>query len=324
MKCLLPMPLLLPLLCLLAGCVDKKAPVPIVTTTGMVGDMMRSVAGDGIAVKNIISASSDPHLFAPKIEHIRAMQQAEVLAYSGLHLEGKMAKTIADLEKQGKRVLALAEALPEDLLLREGEGEKTFDPHVWMSPVLWKESAAIVETTLSTWRPEQAELFATNRVAVEAQLDELHTYVQGVIAKIPEDRRILVTAHDAFAYFGAAYGLQVEGIQGISTDDEAGLTRIRDLVDILVEKKIPAVFAETTVPSDNITSLQEGAASRGHTVEVCPLPLFSDAMGAAGTYEGTYIGMIDHNATVIARALGGPDAAPERGMSGRLMMEDSH
>ena len=285
--------------------------------------MVGRVAGPELPVLHIINASSDPHLFQPKREHIRALRGADLVVYSGLHLEGKMGSILEQVADgdDGRKVLALAESLPEDDLIREGEGGDSFDPHVWMSPVLWARTAPVAEQALAGLWPERATEFATNRAAVVAELEELDAYVREVVARIPEERRILVTAHDAFTYFGREYGLRVEGIQGISTDDEAGLTRIRELVDLLVEHKVPAVFAETTVPSDNIRSLREGAASRGHEVVVCPQALFSDAMGRAGTYEGTYIGMIDHNATVIARALGGPDAAPAGGWKGKLPLE---
>jgi manganese/zinc/iron transport system substrate-binding protein len=190
-----------------------------------------------------------------------------------------------------------------------------YDPHVWMDVSAWMKAVEVVARSLGEFDPAHAADYTANAEALNKRLAELDAYARKVIGSIPREQRILVTAHDAFNYFGRKYGIEVRGIQGISTESEAGLQDINRLVDLIVAKKLPAVFVETSVSDKNVRSLVEGAASKGWTVRIGG-SLFSDAMGAPGTYEGTYIGMIDHNVTTIARALGGE--APARGMSGGL------
>ena len=184
-----------------------------------------------------------------------------------------------------------------------------------MDPELWREVAFAIRDALSKVAPDSADVFAANAETFVAELDRLNAYAGDVLGSVPAEARVLLTAHDAFNYFGRAYGFEVIGIQGISTESEAGLARVSELVDMLVEREIGAVFVESSVSDRSIRALIEGAAARGHEVRIGG-ELYSDAMGAPGTYEGTYIGMIDHNVTVISAALGG--AAPARGMDGRL------
>jgi manganese/zinc/iron transport system substrate-binding protein len=219
-----------------------------------------------------------------------------------------------DLAARGT-VTAVADSLPRDVLLRHDDYDDKFDPHVWMTPDLWMLVVQNVRDALIVARPDSAEVFRANAEAHLAELADLSTYTARILSTVPTESRVLVTAHDAFNYFGAAYGFDVLGIQGISTESEAGLRRISDLVDVLVNRDVQAVFVESSVSDRNIRALIEGAAARGHKVVVGG-ELFSDAMGEDGSYEGTYVGMIDHNATTIARALGG-DASID-GMNGRL------
>jgi manganese/zinc/iron transport system substrate-binding protein len=209
----------------------------------------------------------------------------------------------------------VTEALDEADLLEPAQFAGQYDPHVWMDAGLWAKTVERLRDRLSEYDPEGAETYAANTEAYLKELAELDGYVRRVIGTIPEAARVMVTAHDAFNYFGRAYGLEVRGIQGISTESQAGLREIEALVSLLVEREVPAVFAETSVSDRNLRALIEGAAARGHRV-VLGAKLFSDAMGAPGTYEGTYIGMLDHNATAVALALGGE--APPRGLHGRL------
>ena len=189
------------------------------------------------------------------------------------------------------------------------------DPHLWMAPTVWAETIAPIETALAAARPDDAALFAANATRYRESLLRLHAYATTVLSSIPESARVLVTAHDAFAYLGRTYDIDVVGIQGISTESEAGVRDIGRLVDLIVERRIPAVFVESTVPPRSVEALVAGAKAQGQTVRIGG-SLHSDAMGAKGTYPGTYIGMIDHNVTTIARALGG--TAPATGMAGRL------
>ncbi|WP_421906465.1 metal ABC transporter solute-binding protein, Zn/Mn family [Mameliella sp.] len=286
----------------------------VVATTGMIADAARQVGGDLVEVRGLMGPGVDPHSYRQTRSDIVAMARADVVLWHGLYLEAQMEEFLQDLGDRGA-VTAVAESMPRDLLLAHDDYDDKFDPHVWMVPDLWKHVVENVRGALSAARPDSAEVFAANAAAHLAELDELAAYAAGILASVPEESRVLVTAHDAFNYFGQAYGFEVMGIQGISTESEAGLRRIADLVDVLVDRRIGAVFVESSVSDRNIRALIEGAAAKGHEV-VIGGELFSDAMGEPGTYVGTYIGMIDHNATTIAGALGG-DVPPD-GMKGLL------
>lgn len=293
-------------------------PYDIAATTGMVADIVREVAGDRANVKNLIGEGVDPHLYKPTRGDVAALMRAEVVFYNGLMLEGKMADTLIKVARSGKPVYAVTELLDESSLLSPPAMEGHFDPHVWMDVSLWSSAVEVVAQSLSEFDPAGAKGYGERAAAYRSRLGELHAYCKEVIASIPERQRVLVTAHDAFHYFGRAYGIEVRGIQGISTESEAGIQDINRLVDFLVEREVRAVFVETSVADKNVRALIEGASSRGASVRIGG-SLFSDAMGGAGTYEGTYIGMLDHNATTIARALGG--SAPKGGFAGKLGVE---
>ncbi len=299
-----------------AACSDAKSAgkKQVVCTIGMVTDVVRQVAGGRIPVAGIIGEGVDPHLYKPTRNDIAAMQAADLVFYSGLLLEGKMTDTLVRLARD-KPVTAVTERIDEQYLFEPPDMGGHFDPHVWMDVSAWSRTVEVIRAELTALEPQGAAEFAANAARYQAELAALDAYVKRVIGTIPPERRVLITAHDAFHYFGRAYGLEVLGIQGLSTESEAGLEDINRLVDLIVARKIAAVFVETSVADRNVRALLEGARARGHTVTIGGT-LFSDAMGAPGTYEGTYIGMIDHNATVIARALGGD--APQRGMNGKL------
>lgn len=285
----------------------------VVVTVGMLADVVQTLGGDAIEVTSLMGAGVDPHLYKPTLQDTRLLSSADAIFYVGLYLEGKLGATLEAMERRNIPVFATGELLPNEQLLH-GNGEHA-DPHVWMDVDLWRQVAAEVATTLQGLRPEHAEAIAARHAAYETTLTALSGYVRGVIASIPEDKRVLITAHDAFGYFGRAYGVEVKGIQGISTESEAGLLHLNGLVNEIVTRKIQAVFVESTVADKNVKALIEGSKQQGHSVSIGG-ELFSDAMGKPGTYEGSYLGMIDHNATFISRALGG--TAPERGMNGTL------
>ncbi len=292
-------------------------PLSVVATTGMIADTVARVGGDAVTVTSLMGPGVDPHAYRQTRSDIVAMTRADLVLWNGLYLEAQLEELFADL---GTRmpVRAVAEAVPQDLLVAHDDYPDRFDPHVWMDPVLWSHATRAMAAALTELRPDAATQVAETEAAFAAELDTLAAYAREVLGSVPESARVLLTAHDAFNYFGRAYGFEVVGIQGISTESEAGLNRIGALVDMLVTRDVRAVFVETSVSDRNIRALIEGAAARGHEVRIGG-ELFSDAMGPAGTYEGTYPGMIDHNATVIARALGG--TAPARGMSGLLLAE---
>ena len=293
------------------------ATLKVVATTAMIGDIVREVAGPGTEVEVLMGEGVDPHLYRATRSDIARMLAADLVFYNGLLLEGKMTDALVRVARAGKPVFAVTELIDESYLRAPPEFAGHFDPHVWMDPAAWTKAVEVVRGELIELRPEEAEGFESRAAAYLAKLAELDAYALRVLAAVPPERRVLVTAHDAFGYFGRRYGFEVQGIQGLSTESEAGLRRIEELVDLLVDRRIPAVFVETTIPEQSVRALIAGAAARGHEV-VIGGALFSDAMGRPGTYEGTYIGMIDHNVTLIARALGGNP--PARGLNGLLAM----
>jgi manganese/zinc/iron transport system substrate-binding protein len=288
--------------------------IDIVATTGMIGDIVSNVAGDRGSVFVLMDDEVDPHLFRPTRSDVARMQQADIIFYNGLNLEGQMADTLVQLARS-RPVFAVTELVDNTAVLEDEEDDTYFDPHLWMDVSLWMRAVEQVVTAMNDFDPAGADDYRSNADEYLSELEELDAYAQEVIASIPAERRFLVTAHDAFQYLGQAYGIEVIGVQGISTESEAGLEDINGLVDFIVQNQITAVFAETTVADRALTAVLEGAADQGHEVTIGG-ELFSDAMGPAGTYEGTYIGMIDHNATTIAEALGG--SAPAGGFRGRL------
>ncbi|MEM9502317.1 MAG: zinc ABC transporter substrate-binding protein [Pseudomonadota bacterium] len=286
----------------------------VVATTGMIADAVTNIGGDLVEVQALMGAGVDPHAYRQTRTDIVAMANADLVLWNGLYLEAQMEDFLIGLG-EGGNVVAVAEAVPENLLLGSEDYEGRFDPHLWMNPNLWSRVVINIRDALVDVHPESADAFNANADAYLAELSDLARYTNEVLSSVPVESRVVLSAHDAFNYFGNAYGFEVVGIQGISTESEAGLQRIGALVDMLVENDIRAVFVETSVSDRNIQALIEGAAAEGHEV-VIGGELFSDAMGEPGTYEGTYIGMIDHNATTISAALGG--TSPEDGMQGLL------
>lgn len=291
-----------------------SAQLSVVATTGMIADTTRQIGGEHVEVRALMGPGVDPHAYRQTRSDIVAMTRADLVLWHGLFLEAQMEDFFEDLGRS-RSVVAVAEAMPRDLLMAHDDYENRFDPHVWMVPELWQHVVAAIRDALIEADPRNAEMYRANAETFSAELETLSAYTTEVLSTVSEPQRVLLTAHDAFNYFGRAYGFDVLGIQGISTESEAGLARIADLVDLLVERDIAAVFVESSVSDRNIRALIEGAEARGHEVRVGG-ELFSDAMGQPGSYEGTYIGMIDHNATIITRALGGE--APARGMTGQL------
>lgn len=284
-------------------------------TVAMIADVVRNVAGEEAEVFGIIGEGVDPHLYKPTSSDVKALQASDIIFYNGLNLEGKMGDILVGVAASGKPVTAITETLlaSGDYVL--SDSEEHYDPHVWMDVSGWMQATEVISKALQKFDPENAADYEERAKAYSAELAKLHEYGKEAFASIPENRRVLVTAHDAFNYMGRAYGIEVRGIQGISTESEAGLRDINELVEFLIERDIPAVFVESSVAQKNVRALIEGARARGHELVVGG-ELFSDAMGETGSYEGTYIGMLDHNITTIVRALGGD--APAKGLNNRL------
>ncbi len=296
------------------GVQAETARLSIVATTGMIADAARQIGGDLVEVRALMGPGVDPHAYRQTRTDIVAMTRADLVLWHGLYLEAQMEDFFGDLAAR-TQVVAVAEALPKDRLIGHEDYEGRYDPHVWMDPELWALVVAETRDTLIELRPDAADTFTANAAAHMADIARLGTYSAAALDSVPDASRVLISAHDAFGYFGQAYGFEVLGIQGISTESEAGLARIAKLVDLLVDRQIGAVFVESSVSDRNVRALIEGAAAKGHEVRIGG-ELYSDAMGPDGTYEGTWIGMIDHNVTTLTAALGGD--APARGMDGRL------
>jgi len=289
----------------------------IVTTTGMIADSVKRIGGEHVAVKNIMGAGVDPHSYRQTRSDVIALSKADLILWHGLFLEAQLQPLMKKLSKS-ENVYAVAESLPKDILLSHDEYKNKYDPHIWMDPDLWIYVVEHIKQILIEYQPENEAIFIENAQAFNAELKQLKQYANTQLDQISDDQRILITAHDAFNYFGDAFKFEVLGIQGLSTESEAGINRISELVDFIVVRKIKAVFVETSVSDRNIRALIEGAAAQGHKLNVGG-SLFSDAMGRPGSYEGSYIGMIDHNVTTISSALGAQ--TPEKGMQGKLNLE---
>jgi len=293
-----------------AGCRDPEGSPSIVAggggrhrlvcTTGMVADAVRHIAGERAEVIALFGPGVDPHKYRAKPSDVRRLRAADGIFYSGLHLEGRLADVLGRLAAR-RPTFALASTIPTDRLLKEEESGPA-DPHVWFDVSLWRETIPAVIGGLASIDPDGETSFRANAAKLGASWDKLHLETKSRIKTIPEDRRLLVTAHDAFAYFGRQYGIEVRGIQGISTEDEAGVRHIDGLVDEIVRRKLPAVFVETSVSDRNLRALLEGCAARGHEVRIGG-ELYSDALGEPGSPGEDYEGMIRHNVEAIVSGL---------------------
>ena len=279
-------------------------------TTGMIGDLVKAVVGERGHVEVLMSSGVDPHLYQPTRSDLAKVLAADVIFYNGLHLEGRMDEAFVRAQKAGRSVCAVAEQLPMQSLLHDAEDPEAHDPHVWMDPKSWRMVLLAIRDRCVLLDPAGREVYESNTDSYLKNLKALDVYASEVLQSVPAEVRVLVTAHDAFGYFGKRFGFDVIGLQGISTESEASVQDVNRLVDLLVQRKIPAIFVESTVPEKGIRALIEGASAQGHQVKIGG-SLYSDAMGDSGTWSGTYLGMIDHNVTTITRALGGE--APQGG-----------
>ena len=274
-----------------------------VATVGMVGDVVAQVGGECVHVATLMGPGVDPHVYRASARDLRDLQAADIIFYAGLSLEGQLGEVLDRLAARRPTVAVSEAAVPEADLVQTAD-RYGVDPHVWMDVSLWSLTVDVVRDALAELAPECADALARNAAAYKAQLAALHEWVRESVASLPPERRVLVTAHDAFFYYGRAYGLDVHGIQGISTEAEAGLADIRAVTDLVVERQVPAIFVESSINPRNIEAVQAAVRSRGAEVAIGG-ELYSDALGAAGTWHGTYIGMLVHNTQTIVTALGG-------------------
>ncbi len=272
----------------------------VVTTTGMIYDAVVNVTKGLVDVEALMGPGVDPHLYKATQGDLLKLTKADLIFYNGLYLEGKMGEVLEKLNRS-KTVVAITQSLDTTKLISD-RSHGNYDPHVWFDVSLWAETIDDVVSGLSKIDPKNQDAYQTNATAYKIKLDSLHKKTMLDVSQIPVDKRVLITAHDAFGYFGRAYGIEVKGLQGISTLSEFGLRDINDLVDYIVEKQIKSVFVETSVSEKAIKAVIEGSRSKGHIVTLGG-NLYSDAMGPLGTYEGTYVGMVSSNVTKITNAL---------------------
>ena len=292
---------------LLASCQNSNTAsnnndgLTIVTTIAQIADVATNVGGSAVTVDPLMGPGADPHLYSPSAGDVNRLQSADVIFYNGLFLEAQMEDILEQLGED-KTVVAVAGTISESLLLDSEDYEDEFDPHIWFDIALWAEATEVIRDTLIEADPDNAETYTANAEAYLAELAELDEWVESEISRIPAEQRVLITAHDAFNYFGNAYGMEVMGLQGISTAAEAGTADVQRLADFIAENEIRAIFVESSVSERNVEAVQAAVSSRGWEVEIGG-SLFSDAMGEAGTPQGTYIGTVRHNVDTIVPAL---------------------
>lgn len=279
----------------------RQTPVRVVTTVNFITDLVQQVGGDRVRVEGLMGAGVDPHLYKASAGDVRRLQQADLVFYAGLHLEGKMVELLERLPK----AIAVTDAIPRERLIRPAggfQGQYTYDPHVWFDVTLWQLTINQVRDALSRVDPAGANRYRANAEAYRKRLEQLDAFIRQQIAQVPPQQRVLITAHDAFAYLGRRYGLEVRGLQGISTVSEAGTRDVQALADFIVERRIRAIFVESSVPRRAIEAVVAAVRARGWRVTIGG-ELFSDAAGSPGTPEGTYVGMMEHNIRTIVNGL---------------------
>ncbi|MDF1618312.1 metal ABC transporter solute-binding protein, Zn/Mn family [Petrocella sp. FN5] len=290
---------------MIAGCtkeqVEDDGRIKVVATTTMLADLTRVIGGDLVQVNGLMGPGIDPHLYKASAGDVNVIQEAELVVYNGLDLESKLGEIFARLENEEKVVVMITEGISDADLIMDEE-TRGYDPHVWFDVNLWKMASTNLLEGLVKADPMNKDVYTNNHEAYVKELEKLDGYVKGKVELIPESSRIIITAHDAFQYFGKAYGMEVLGLQGISTESEAGTGDVKSLADYIVEKQIKAIFVESSVPMRNIEALQEAVKAQGFEVEIGG-ELYSDSLGSAGTDAETYIGTIRSNVETIVNAL---------------------
>jgi len=280
----------------------KSNKLNVVTTTSMLTDLVQNIGGDSIVVNGLMGAGVDPHLYKASEGDVSKLYNADIIFYNGLHLEGKLVEVFEQMDSSNKTQVALAEVLDKNELIGSDYFASNYDPHVWFDIDYFKQFAEKTATVLAQEDPTNAAFFQKNKMAYLAELERLETEVKTTIASLPKEKRILVTAHDAFNYFGKAYDFEVVGLQGLSTATEAGVQDVQRLSDFIIDKKVKAIFVESSVPRRTIEALQAAVLSKGAEV-IIGGSLYSDALGNAGSVEGTYTGMFRYNVNTIVNSL---------------------
>ena len=297
--------IILTLSIIILGCKNEKqtdGKLNVVTTTTMITDLVKNIGGDFINVNGLMGSGVDPHLYKASEGDVTKLVNADIIFYNGLHLEGKLVEVFEKMGNQAKTPIALAEGIDKSTLIGSDYFASNYDPHVWFNIDYFKQFAKEVTKVLSEKDPKNAADFVENEKQYLEKLNKLQARISTTIETLPKDKRILVTAHDAFNYFGKTYGFQVVGLQGLSTATEAGVQDVQKLATFIIDNNVKAIFVESSVPKRTIEALQAAVKSKDHEVTIGGT-LYSDALGNAGTVEGTYIGMFDYNVNTIVNAL---------------------
>ncbi len=281
---------------------DGSSKLKVVTTTTMLTDLVERIGGDSIQVQGLMGSGVDPHLYKASEGDVSKLFNADIVFYMGLHLEGKLVEVFEKMEKGNANTVAVGEVLPKDELIASEYFASNYDPHVWFNIGFWKQIATHTMEELQKADPSNANFFEENTQKYIAELEALELQLKETIETLPKEQRILVTAHDAFNYFGAAFGFEVVGLQGLSTATEAGVQDVQELAKFIISREVKAIFVESSVPKRTIEALQASVKSKGHEVTIGGT-LYSDALGNKGTVEGTYIGMFQYNVETIVNAL---------------------
>jgi manganese/zinc/iron transport system substrate-binding protein len=276
--------------------------VQITVTTGMIADLVRNVGGERVTVRSLMGPGVDPHLYKASAGDVARLETADIIFYNGLHLEAAMSRVLEEMHKR-RPTEAVTDDIDRAVLLTPPQFSGNYDPHVWFDVSLWMQAAEKVRDAMVELDPAHADTYRANAEKHLGELEALHDYVKQQASTLPEEKRVIITAHDAFNYFGRAYGFEVRGLQGVSTATEAGAADVQQLADFIAERRIPAIFVESSVPPRSIEALKAAVQSRGFDVSIGG-QLFSDALGNPGTPEGTYTGMVKYNIDTIVAALG--------------------
>lgn len=281
---------------------EQEGKFKVVATTTMIADMVRALAGDHVEVEGLMGPGIDPHLYKASAGDVTKMNEADLVIFNGLHLEGKMGEIFETLQSQDKKVVMISDYLEESNFLVSDDDPNIHDPHIWFSVPIWIKASEVIKNELIALDKENADYYTESYESYLKELQDLDTYIRNRVEEVAPEQRTLITAHDAFKYFGNEYGFKVLGLQGISTASEAGTADIRELVDYIVDKEIKAIFVESSVPPKNIEALQEAVEARNFSVSIGG-ELFSDSLGTPGTEEETFIGTCKHNIDTIVNAL---------------------
>ena len=294
------------LVVVIIGCKQKEkiknGKLQIVTTTTMITDLVKNIGGDKIEVQGLMGAGVDPHLYKASEGDVSKLFNADVIIYNGIHLEGKLEEVFEKMRHQNKKTIAVSDAIDKNTLIESEFFASNYDPHIWFDITNWEIITSYLMVELSKLDSKNAIFYKENGEAYLKELAALKIKISEMINPLPVEKRILVTAHDAFNYFGKAFQFNVVGLQGLSTATEAGVKDVQKMAAFIIEQNVKSIFIESSVPRRTVEALQEAVKSKGHQIEIGGT-LFSDALGDFGTVEGTYIGMYKHNVKTIIESL---------------------